>query len=106
MGHAGIEPATLCLKGRIPEFNNLLIFSKLWKESQLAFSDSSQFSMLWQIVERFSHTDSHTEVAILTALTRTPTGSHPPDPKSEVRLVTWLTMAHKHTQFPDFSPRR
>ena len=43
------------------EFHNLLIFSKLWKQRQLAFSNFQRFPTFWQILEGFSHTDSHTK---------------------------------------------
>ena len=44
------------------EFHNLLIFSKLCNQSHLAFSDFQRFPTFWQILEGFSHTDSHTEI--------------------------------------------
>ena len=61
----GIEPPTRGFSVRALEFHNLLIFSKLLKQSYLAFSDFQRFSTFWQTLEGFSHTDSHTELLSL-----------------------------------------
>ena len=60
-----IELPTRGFSVRTPEFHNLLIFSKLLKQGHLAFSDFQRFPMFWQILDGFSHTDSHTEVLSL-----------------------------------------
>jgi hypothetical protein len=43
VSRAGLEPATLCLKGKTPGFHNLLRLSKLLKPRRIQFSEFADF---------------------------------------------------------------
>jgi len=56
----GLEPVTPCLQSSTLEFHNFLKFNKLLRQRDFRLANFSQF---WQILERFSHTNSHTEIS-------------------------------------------
>ncbi len=97
---AGLEPAAFGSGDKTLEFHNLLIFNKLLKPHNFRLADFCRFSILWQILEGFSHTDSHTQY-LTTPRTLPDQGSKS---LGAGRYLWWAGLISRHQSLEFFKP--